>query len=145
MISNILSRNATIGSSILKRSLVNILVTKELYIIFVTFTILYLKTLMLISGVSFRSRFMIMLLSWRRNGNVKWQDATTLEIESLVDYTRFKDLGPKEKARPPIEYQRIGVHLIFDAQHDGCHEFRCVADGRLTDVPVGSIYSGVVS
>ena len=37
------------------------------------------------------------------------------------------------------------MHLVFDVKHDGRHKARLVADGHLTDVPVDSVYSGVVS
>jgi Reverse transcriptase (RNA-dependent DNA polymerase) len=34
---------------------------------------------------------------------------------------------------------------VFDIKHDGRHKARLVADGRLTDIPLDSVYSGVVS
>jgi hypothetical protein len=34
---------------------------------------------------------------------------------------------------------------VFDIKHDGCHKSRLVADGHLTEVPLESVYSGVVS
>jgi len=37
------------------------------------------------------------------------------------------------------------VHLVFDVKHDGRHKARLVADGHLTEVPIESVYSGVVS
>jgi hypothetical protein len=37
------------------------------------------------------------------------------------------------------------VHLVFDVKHDGCHKARLVAGGHLTDPPLDSVYSGVVS
>ena len=47
--------------------------------------------------------------------------------------------------------KKINIHtrkfkfLIFDVKHDGRHKARMVADGHLTDIPVDSVYSGVVS
>ena len=41
--------------------------------------------------------------------------------------------------------KNIRVHLIFDVKHTGRHRGRLVADGHLTDIPVDSVYSGVVS
>ena len=35
--------------------------------------------------------------------------------------------------------------MVFDVKHDGRHKARLVAGGRLTDVPIDSVYSGVVS
>ena len=49
------------------------------------------------------------------------------------------------KGTKPPGYQKIGVHLVFDVKHDGRHKARQVANGHLTEVPVESIYSGVVS
>jgi hypothetical protein len=37
------------------------------------------------------------------------------------------------------------VHLVFDVKHDGHHKARLVAGGHLTDPPLDSVYSGVVS
>ena len=35
--------------------------------------------------------------------------------------------------------------FVFDVKHDGHHKSRIVADGHLTEVPLDSVYSGVVS
>ena len=79
----------------------------------------------------------------QRNGNTKWADATKLEMDLMKKYHVFKDQG-KDTAIP-TGYKRIRVHLIYDVKHDGRHRARLVADGHLTDVPVDSVYSGVVS
>ena len=76
-------------------------------------------------------------------GNTKWQDATKLEMSQLDEYNVFIDLG--KGGKPPRDYKKIKVHLVFDVKHDGRHKVRCVADGHLTDIPVDSVYSGVVS
>jgi len=47
--------------------------------------------------------------------------------------------------RPPDGYHKICVHLVFDVKHDGRHKSRLVADGHLTEIPLDSVYSGVVS
>ena len=79
----------------------------------------------------------------RLNGNTKWQDAIKVEMEQLAEYKVFVDIG---KGTPiPKGYQRIRVHLVFACKHDGRHKARLVADGHLTDIPVDSVYSGVVS
>ena len=49
------------------------------------------------------------------------------------------------KSSSPTGYKRIRVHFVFDVKHDGRHKARLVADGHLTDVPLSSVYSGVVS
>ena len=78
-----------------------------------------------------------------RHGNTKWQDATDLEMTQLHEYNTFKDLG--KGAGKPDGYKQIRVHLVYDVKHDGRHKARLVADGHLTDVPIDSVYSGVVS
>ena len=45
----------------------------------------------------------------------------------------------------PDGHKNICVQLAFDVKHDGRHCVRPVADGHLTDVPVESDGSGVVS
>ncbi len=80
-----------------------------------------------------------------RNGNTCWQDATTLKLTQIDDCQTFQDWGHKDKASPSFDYKKIRVHLVFDVKHDGRHKARLVADGHLTDVPLESVYSGVVS
>jgi hypothetical protein len=77
------------------------------------------------------------------NGNQLWQDAIHLELFQIDEYETFtnKDIGFK----PPAEYQRINVHLIFDVKHDLKHKAHLVAGGHLTDPPKDSSHSGVVS
>jgi hypothetical protein len=80
-----------------------------------------------------------------RNGNSKWKDAVKLERDQIDEYETFQDLGHKSVARVPQGYKKIRVHFVFDVKHDGRHKARLVADGHLTDIPVESVYSGVVS
>jgi hypothetical protein len=79
----------------------------------------------------------------KRNGNTRWQDAIDLELAQLYDYDTFIDYGLNGSA--PKGYRKIRTHFVFDVKHDGRHKARMVADGHLTDVPVESVYSGVVS
>ena len=79
----------------------------------------------------------------QKNKNTLWQDAIKLEMELMGSYSVFKDLG--RNASVPEGFKNIRVHLIFDCKHDGRHRGRLVADGHLTDIPVDSVYSGVVS
>ena len=81
----------------------------------------------------------------KKNQNTLWQDAISLERKQIVDYGTFIDHGHHSKSHAPSGYQRIRVHFVFDVKHDGRHKARLVADGHLTDVPVDSVYSGVVS
>jgi hypothetical protein len=81
----------------------------------------------------------------KRNGNTLWGDATVLELTQIDDYDTFIDKGHHTKVKAPIGYKKIRVHLIYDVKHDGRHKARLVADGHLTDIPLESVYSGVVS
>ena len=61
----------------------------------------------------------------------------------MTNYKVFKDIG---KFSPvPEGYKNIRVHMIYDVKHDGRHRARLVANGQLTDIPIDSVYSGVVS
>ena len=78
-----------------------------------------------------------------KNKNSKWQQAETLELNQLDEYSTFDDRGKNGKV--PTGYKKIQVHLVYDIKHDGRHKARLVAGGHLTDVPMESVYSGVVS
>jgi hypothetical protein len=80
-----------------------------------------------------------------KNGNTLWREATDLEMLQLAEYDTFRDLGHKDTASPPTGYKKIHTHLIYDCKHDGRHKAQMVADGHLTDIPLESVYSGVVS
>ena len=74
-----------------------------------------------------------------KNDNTKYHDAEKLEMSQ---HSTFKSLG---KGSPgPNGYKKIRVHLVYDVKHNGRHKARLVAEGHLTDVPVDSVYSGVV-
>ena len=66
-------------------------------------------------------------------------------MQQLCDDNTFADLGDATKVRIPSGYKKIRVHLVYAVKHDGRHKARLVADGHLTDVPLESVYSGVVS
>jgi len=76
-------------------------------------------------------------------GNTKWQDAERLEIQQLLEYDTFKDIG--EGTPIPEGYTKIPCHMVYDVKHDGRHKARMVAGGHRTSTPVDSVYSGVVS
>jgi hypothetical protein len=78
-----------------------------------------------------------------QNGNARWQDSTVLEMDQLDEYDVFVDLG--KDGKPGAGYKKIRVHLIYAVKYDGRHKARLVANGHLTNVPVDSVYSGVVS
>jgi hypothetical protein len=79
------------------------------------------------------------------NGNTKWADAITLEMNQLDDYDTFIDKGIYTSNRVPAGFKRIRVHLVFAVKHDGRHKARMCAEGNLTDIPLNSVYAGVVS
>jgi Reverse transcriptase (RNA-dependent DNA polymerase) len=81
----------------------------------------------------------------KRNGNTLWEDAATSELTQIDDYDTFIDKGHHTKVKAPIGYKKIRVYLIFDVKYDGRHKARLVSDGHLTDTPLESVYSGVVS
>ena len=78
-----------------------------------------------------------------KNGNTKWQDAEALEILQHAEYETFFDKG--KDALPPPGYKKIRCHMVYDVKHEGRHKARLVAGGHLTDTPVESVYSSVVS
>jgi hypothetical protein len=80
-----------------------------------------------------------------KNGNMLWREATNLEMPQLVEYDTFRDLGHKDTAPPLTGYKKIHTHLVYDCKHDGRHKAQMVANGHLMDIPLESVYSGVVS
>ena len=81
----------------------------------------------------------------KKNHNTRWSDCTALEMKQLWDYDTFIDKGPYTKASIPPGFKKIKVHLVYAVKHDGRHKARLVADGHLTDLPLNSVYAGVVS
>ena len=79
----------------------------------------------------------------KRNGNRLWQEATQIEMNQHNEYKTYKYLGYNAKA--PDGYKKIRVHIVWDVKHDVRHKDRLVDDGHLTDVPLSSVYSGVLS
>ena len=78
-----------------------------------------------------------------QNKDKLWGEATKTEMKQMNMFEVFKDHGLN--APVPEGYKNIRVHLIFDIKHDGRHRARLVADGHLTDIPIDSFHSGVVS
>ena len=81
----------------------------------------------------------------KQNGNTKWRDAFVAKKSQIDKYETFEDIGKASDTRPPNGYKKIRVHIVFDVKHDGRHKVRLVADGHLTDIPLESVYLGVVS
>ena len=78
-----------------------------------------------------------------QNGNNFWREAEETELRQIGEYDTFTDLGLH--GVPPKGYKKIRVHMVYDVKHDLRRKARLVADGNLTQVPVDSVYSSVVS
>jgi hypothetical protein len=81
----------------------------------------------------------------KENGNTMWADAEHAELSSIQGYQSFTDRGPQGSAKIPKGYKKITVHMVYAVKHDGRHKARLVAGGHLTDTPIESVYSSVVS
>ena len=77
------------------------------------------------------------------NGNSLWQEAVDIEMSQIDDYDTFHDKGSDFVVGN--DYKKITVHLVFACKHDGRHKARLVAGGHLTETPIDSVYSSVVS
>ena len=80
-----------------------------------------------------------------KNKDEMWREAIKTEMGQLIDYSVFKDLGPKEVAKLPQGYKIIRANTIFDVKHDLRRKARFVAMGNMTEPPKESVYSSVVS
>ena len=78
-------------------------------------------------------------------GNDKWKIATKLEMDQIKEYEVFIDKGKYHVSKIPRGFKEIRCHIVFDVKHDGRHKARLVAGGHMTDTPIDSVYSGVVS
>ena len=78
-----------------------------------------------------------------KSGTTFWQDAINKELQQLMDYKTFRDMG--RGSRPPEGYKNIRVHFVFAVKHDLRRKARCVAGGHMTDPARAAAYSGVVS
>lgn len=75
-------------------------------------------------------------------GNTLWKEAEDKELTQIDEYNTFLD---KCKGYKPPGYKKINVHLVYVVKHDGRHKARLVAGGHLTETPIDSVYSSVVS
>ena len=65
-----------------------------------------------------------------------------MELDQQYHHDTYKDVGT---VQAPKDHKKIHVHFVFDVKYDSRHKARLVADGNLNDVPLSSVYSGVVS
>jgi len=79
------------------------------------------------------------------NGRI--QRPEELEISQLMDYEVFEDRShiSDPSSESPAGYKKITYHVVFAVKHDERYKSRLVAGGHMTDAPVESVYSGVVS
>ena len=66
-------------------------------------------------------------------------------MDQLGECNTFHNLGHARNTPAPNGHKKKRVHLDNAVKHDGRCKARLVADGHLTDVPLESVYSGVVS
>jgi len=77
------------------------------------------------------------------NGNTMWRDAEITELKQIDEYKSFIDKGVG--FNPGSDFKKIRVHMVYAVKHDGHHKARLVAGGHLTETPIDSVYSSVVS
>jgi len=76
-----------------------------------------------------------------RTGTTFWRDAIEKEMKNILPAFKFND-----DDSVPIGYKKITCHMIFDVKMVGLvRKARFVAGGHLTDPPVDSVYSSVVT
>ena len=51
------------------------------------------------------------------NGNNRWKQSETLELEQIHEYGTFLDKG--KNAPIPDGYKKIKVHFVYAVKHDG--------------------------
>jgi hypothetical protein len=78
-----------------------------------------------------------------KNGNTMWRDSELTELSQIDEYKSFIDKGVGYDPGP--EFKKIKVHMVYAVKHDGRHKSRLVAGGHLTETPIDSVYSSVVS
>jgi len=75
-------------------------------------------------------------------GNNLWRESEVTEWDSIDEYNTFQDVG---KGTTPKGYKKIWYHIIYAVKHDLQHKAWLVANGNLTETPLTSVYSSVVS
>jgi len=79
----------------------------------------------------------------RVNGNTMWIDAETTELNQIDEFKSFLDNGVG--FNPGSDCKHIRAHVAYAVKHDGRHKARLVAGGHLTETPIDSVCSSVVS
>ena len=83
----------------------------------------------------------------KKNKNNRWAEAEALEINQLKEYETFQYIGPKGTTPRPAEHKRISLpsYTPLSMIHDGRYKARAVAGIHMTETPIESVYSSVVS
>jgi len=79
----------------------------------------------------------------RINGNTMWRDAETTKLNQIDECKSFLDEGVG--FNPGSDCKIIRAHMAHAVKHDGRHKARPVAGGHLTETPIDSVCSSVVS
>jgi len=61
----------------------------------------------------------------------------------IDEFSTFENLGFNDNPGPG--YKKTRVHMVYAVKQDGRHKARLVAGGRLTETPINSVHSSVVS
>jgi hypothetical protein len=78
------------------------------------------------------------------HGNHKWQSVTKLELGQHQEHDTFQ--GKSVGTTPAEGFEKIQVHhLVCAVKYEGCRKARLCANGNLTEAPINSVCSGVVS
>lgn len=86
----------------------------------------------------------------KENGNNLWAEAMSKEMgKAKVAYEEMPDCTPEDVRKGLVPeltgFQEITCHIVFDVKMDFTRKARFVANGAMTDTPVGLCYSSVVS
>jgi len=77
----------------------------------------------------------------RKTGTTFWREAIAKEMKNVIPAFKFND-----DDTIPVGFKHITYHMIFDIKMIGLvRKARFVAGGHLTDPPVESVYSSVVT
>lgn len=86
----------------------------------------------------------------REVGSPYWENAIKKEMgKAKVAYEEVPDVKPEEVRKGEVPeltgFQEITCHIVFDVKMDFTRKARFVANGAMTETPVGLCYSSVVS
>ena len=79
----------------------------------------------------------------KENGNTLWQDAIRRELDQILSYKSFHNIGVG--VSPGADFKKIKVKFVFDCKEDGHRKGRLVAWGDMTLEPEELVYSSVAT